>query len=276
MLTFVESISLAGDRAKQNDDACGFTAARAWVIDGATDLHDAPLTFAASDASWLAEHLNRQLHQRGGNDHGATFSEISRGAAATFAATVNGKPYERWQSPIASVLLLRETANGLYGADLGDCRAIALGADGVAQVYGGEPEAAEAESQRAAQQTDADKPLLERTQTLARLRQDRASINRDGAHWTFGLDPACGEHARQWTLQPSRPAHILLMTDGFSALFDRYHVYDAAGLVRAALDKGLQELGRELRTIENADALGSAHPRFKKSDDATALLLRLT
>ena len=54
MLTFIEAISLAGDRAKQNDDACGFARDRAWVIDGATDLHDAPLTGAASDAGWIA------------------------------------------------------------------------------------------------------------------------------------------------------------------------------------------------------------------------------
>ena len=66
------------------------------------------------------------------------------------------------------------------------------------------------------------------------------------------------------------------MTDGFSALTDRYGAYDAPGLVRAALDKGLQELGRELRAIETADAAGARHPRFKPSDDATALLMRLS
>ena len=32
----------------------------------------------------------------------------------------------------------------------------------------------------------------------------------------------------------------------------------------------------ELRAIETADASGSQHPRFKQSDDATAILLRLT
>jgi hypothetical protein len=65
------------------------------------------------------------------------------------------------------------------------------------------------------------------------------------------------------------------MTDGFSALVDRYHAYDAASLVRAAIDKGLHELGRELRAIETADSGGAKHPRFKDSDDATAVLMRL-
>ena len=64
MLTFIEAISLAGDRAKQNDDACGFTGNRAWVIDGATDMHDAPLTGVASDASWIAHFANAYQAER--------------------------------------------------------------------------------------------------------------------------------------------------------------------------------------------------------------------
>ena len=66
------------------------------------------------------------------------------------------------------------------------------------------------------------------------------------------------------------------MTDGFAVLADQYGAYDPAGLVRAAIDKGLEELGRELRAIERADAAGAKHPRFKASDDATALLMPLT
>jgi hypothetical protein len=45
--------------------------------------------------------------------------------------------------------------------------------------------------------------------------------------------------------------------------------------VAAALDKGLAALGDELRAIEAGDATGAKFPRFKKSDDATALLLKL-
>jgi hypothetical protein len=79
-----------------------------------------------------------------------------------------------------------------------------------------------------------------------------------------------------WSFQLARPAYLLLMTDGFAALADRYRAYDAAGLLRAVLDRGLQELAREVRAIETADAGGAKHPRFKASDDATALLMRLT
>ncbi len=275
MLTLVESISLAGDRRKQNDDAFGLSATRAWVLDGATDLHEAPLSGAASDASWIAQTANACLHQLQG-DLRDVVRTASASAADAFHRLLNGRPLERWQSPISSLLIVEETPAGLCGLDLGDSRVFALDAGAAVHAAGGPEEAADAESKLAAQQTDADKPLLRRTATIEMLRRMRAELNHPGASWTFGLDSACADHARTWRFALRRPAHILLMTDGFSALVDRYRAYDAGGLVQAALDAGLQELGRELRAIESADASGALHPRFKASDDATALLLRLT
>lgn len=275
MLTFVEAISLAGDRAKQNDDACGFTGARAWVLDGATDLHDAPLTNAKSDASWIAHFANARLHGAEG-DLTAIVRDASSAAAAAFAHVTKGAAFEKWRSPISSLLLIEATPVGLNGVDLGDSRVFALDANGRAPTAGGVAAAADEEAELAAKQTDVDKPLLQRAATIDMLRAMRAGLNREDSQWTFGLDPACADHARAWSLELSRPAHVLLMTDGFSALTDRYRAYDAAALVRAALGKGLQELGRELRAIEAADAGGRRHPRFKASDDATALLLRLS
>ena len=71
-------------------------------------------------------------------------------------------------------------------------------------------------------------------------------------------------------------AHLLLATDGLLALVSDYGAYDAAGLLQAAKEKGLAALGEELRAIENGDADGNKFARFKKSDDATALLLQVT
>lgn len=277
MLTFIEAISLAGDRAKQNDDACGFVGKRAWVIDGATDMHDAPLTGAASDAGWIAHFANAYLHDAEGGDLVMALRGASAAATETFQRLTQGRAIERWQSPIASVLMIQAHHGEVSGAELGDCRLFALDADGAVQVVGGPGDAGDHESKLAAQQTDAHKPLLQRTQTIDLLRRNRAALNRPGgSHWTFGLDPECADHARTWSLTLKRPTHLLLMTDGFAALTDRYDAYGAGDLVKAALTRGLQELGRELRQIEAADAGGAKHPRFKASDDATALLMRLS
>jgi len=274
MLTFVETISLAGDRAKQNDDACGFAGTRAWVLDGATDLHAAALTGAASDASWIAHFANGCLY----NTDGPLREQVRAASVAAeqaFTALTDGAAFERWQSPIASLLMIEATSDGVRGVDLGDTRVFGLDARGAVFVAGGPDDAIDDETALAAAQPEKDKPLLQRADTIEVLRNMRALANKPGSRWTFGIDPACADHVRAFAWAPARPAHVLLMSDGFAALTDRYRAYEAGALVQAALDKGLQELGRELRAIENQDAASTKHPRFKKSDDATALLMRL-
>jgi len=276
VLTFVEAISLAGDRNKQNDDTLGFQQKSAWVIDGATDLSETPLTKTASDASWIAQVANTSLNAWTYGDLREAVRTASETAASAFSYLTRGQNVERWQLPTASLLMLTENERGLIeGIDLGDCRVFALDANGV-QVVGGHG-GLDDEVKLAAAQPDADKPLLKRKAAIETLRRNRSAINQEGGRfWSFGLHPACADHARTWTIQLKRPAHLLLMTDGFAALSDRYKVYEPAALVKAAISVGLQDLGRELRAIEAADASGSQHPRFKQSDDATAILLRLT
>lgn len=277
MLTLVEAISLAGDRAKQNDDALGFQRNAAWVIDGATDYSDKPVTKTASDASWIAQVASTSLSSWTYGDLREAVRSASESAANAFSYLTRGQDIERWQLPVASLLMLTENGRGeVEGIDLGDCRVFALAADGAVQVAGGAAGGVDDEVKFAASAPDAGKPLLQRTAALAKMREHRAALNRDGGAWTFGLQPACADHARTWTLSVQRPGHLLLMTDGFSALADRYRIYEPAALVRAAAGTGLQDLGRELRAFEIADAAGARHPRFKQSDDATALLLRLT
>ncbi len=69
---------------------------------------------------------------------------------------------------------------------------------------------------------------------------------------------------------------ILLTSDGFSALVDLYGRMDAEELMRAALIRALRRLADVARLIEtHEDPDGILFPRFKLSDDATALLLRV-
>ncbi len=187
-------------------------------------------------------------------------------------------PAEKWKLPICSLLMAAETEHGVSGIDMGDCRCFALDASDRAVELGGPERIQDMESALAAKATkeSGGAALLRHEGTLDMLRRLRAGQNGGGTSWTFCLDPQCADYARTWSLDLVRPAHILFATDGFAALADRYGAYDAAGLVEAAREKGLQELGRELRAIETADAGGTQHPRFKPSDDATAILLRLT
>ncbi len=278
MLTLIDSLSLAGDRAKQNDDTFGAFGRFAWVIDGATDLHGDPLSPAASDASFFAHAFTAGLS--GAAPFAADLDALLQAGMTTAQAawTAHAAPIAHaWQGPTASIVAAAETPAGLFVTDLGDSRIFILDADGGAHAFGGGRDSAkdEAAQVRIVTRGRTERPL-ERQEVIEELRRRRTLANIPGGYWVLGLDDACLQHRREASFPLARPAHALLASDGFSALVDRYEAYDAAGLIRAALTKGLATLGQELRAIEEEDGDGARHPRWKKSDDATALLLRLS
>lgn len=277
MLTVLDAISLAGDRAGQNDDAYGAAPGAAWVIDGATDL-DAPLTPTASDAAWIARAANAYLHAQtdvAAADPVALVAAASTSLRAGFAAYVDPATIPTWRWPLAALLMVQETTDGVRLVDLGDCRLFV--GDGV---FGGREGGKDDENTDAADHAvDTDGARLKSERALAFLRTKRGRAYGPGpdgvVHAPFGIDPRCAASVQARVIKLSRPTHLLLTTDGFAALSDVYGAYTPAALVGAARDKGLAALAMELRAIEGEDAQGIRHPRWKRSDDATALLVRL-
>jgi hypothetical protein len=105
----------------------------------------------------------------------------------------------------------------------------------------------------------------------------RAARNRINSvrNWLFSPDPRAAGHVTHRTAMLEDGALVLIASDGFLALTTDYGAYDMPGLMAAAKSKGLAALGEELRAIEITDPLGEKFSRFKKSDDATAVLLRV-
>jgi len=110
---------------------------------------------------------------------------------------------------------------------------------------------------------------------LPALRTARNRVNSTGADWLFAPDPRCAAHAASKRVEPAPDSLILLATDGFLALISDYDKYTPETLLAAAERQGLTALGEQLRAIEAADPEGRLYPRFKNSDDATALLMRV-
>jgi hypothetical protein len=106
------------------------------------------------------------------------------------------------------------------------------------------------------------------------LRAARNRIN-SGRNWLFSPDPRAAGHVMHRTMALPDGALVLIASDGFLALTTDYAAYDLPGLMAAAKSNGLAALGTELRAIEKTDPLGEKFSRFKKSDDATAVLLRV-
>ena len=303
-LELIESLSLPGDVAKPNEDAFGHDAAAAVVLDGATPLGD-PLMPGNSDAAWIATFGARRIlaHLRDGE--GAR--KALRGALAdtekSFNALRRGDLEDVWQTPCASMMLATLSPSALRNASVatgtspaisadalrgrggeneieflwfGDCAALLKQGDGPVTVIGETLDKKANESQTAAKAAKTNNAAAtDRARHMDVLRARRNRIN-SGDYWLFSPDAGAASHVSRRIVKVQPGAHLLLASDGFLALASDYGAYSADSLMQACLDKGLAALGEELRAIEGGDARGEKFPRFKKSDDATALLLKLS
>jgi hypothetical protein len=276
----LDSLSLPGDPAKPNEDAFGHDPGAAVVLDGATPLGDA-LMPGPSDAAWISQFGARRIlaHLRDGDGARKALRGAMADTQRSFEALRRHEPEDVWQTPCASMMLAVPAEGSIEFLFFGDCAALVKQGDEPVTVVGEAFDKRAVEAQ-GAQKLAREKNLspaagINRPEFLEVLRGARNRINA-GSYWLFSPDVKVASHAERRLVKLAPGATLLLASDGFLALASDYGRYSADSLVTAAMEKGLAALGEELRAIEGDDALGDKFPRFKKSDDATALLLRLT
>jgi serine/threonine protein phosphatase PrpC len=276
----LDCLSLPGDASKPNEDAFGHDAAAAVVLDGATPLGDG-LMPGPSDAAWIAQFGSRRLlaHLRDGEGARKALRATLADTQKSFEALRRHEPEEVWQTPCGSMMLAVPGDGDVEFLWFGDCAALVKQGDAAVTVIGESFDKRAAEAQRA-QKIGKEKNLspaagINRPEFLTVLRAARNRIN-SGENWLFSPDVKAAAHASRRIVKAGPGSTILLASDGLLALASDYGAYNADSLMAAAMDKGLAALGEELRAIEAGDAMGDKFPRFKKSDDATGLLLRVS
>ncbi|MGK6324940.1 hypothetical protein ACMGDM_17900 [Sphingomonas sp. DT-51] len=270
-LGLIQSLSLAGDSATPNDDRAGASARCAWVIDGATDLGAPGLLGDRGGAAWLAATADAAFGAGEAANLETTCARVFATVAERFAAERRRDAAGAWELPSASFAAVQVVADRLAVAWAGDCAILRADAAGEAEWLTPAPDRA-AESAEAAALGEPlggpRSPAMLADRRAARARPGRRVMGTDAAE-----SAAATDHA---TVTVVAGDTLLLMSDGFAALVDSYSVYDAASLTAAVRSRGLASLAEELRAIERADAACRRYPRFKRSDDATALWMRVS
>jgi hypothetical protein len=283
-LRILDSITDRGDPKRPNEDASGGNRTCAFVIDGATGLGESLLPDAPSDAAWLAALAKDCFEElaNGTRSIGDVVRRTNARARAVLDGMLLGDEVPAWQLPVAGFQMIAVANGAIFTHGLGDCRLFMIAADGKitdrTALPGRDEETDGARRAIAAfggltQSAD----MIARPEVRTAIRKRRANYNREGTDvWTLGTEPKAAHHVASEKLDIALPARGLLCTDGFAALVDAYGRYDAATLVDSASRDGLSKLLAELRIVEHReDPDGLAFPRFKKSDDATALLFEI-
>jgi hypothetical protein len=284
MFTVLDRISWPGHPDKPNEDICGVSGDWAWAIDTSIFPGTAPVMPGKSDAAWLAKFADERLSNLApqAEDGAALLRHVMEEARTAYRAVAPAERHEDFLTwPLGAMTLVRRRGNMLDAWTFGDTTAYVRQPDGPVQVLGDAPGLRDFESAKAAElmRQSGSRPtaILDEPVFLAWLGERRERQRRSGIPAALlSLNPDAAARLRHERTPCGDGTVILLASDGFSALVDLYGAMDAAALIDAALTSGLESLVRLAREIETErDPNGTLYPRFKASDDTTALLVRV-
>ena len=138
-LTILASLTNNSRRASANEDAVGFSATAAWVIDGATGVSDKPpLVPGRSDAAWLANQLSSRLacgFTELYADPNRVLTGVQADIEAQFRTLDSAYGSCAADQPSAAFALAALGAGRLHLLGLGDCRILFRRVDGATEEF---------------------------------------------------------------------------------------------------------------------------------------------
>jgi hypothetical protein len=285
-LHILDRITDPGNPDRPNDDKLCEADGLAAVFDGATGIGER-LIFPdlGSDAAWLAalgaDHFARSPSDWEPADFVRQVAQIAR-AAVSAATDLEALPRHAWPTCGFEMARLRDGFVELSG--LGDCSALVSLPAGTVELHCPLPDARGAEVEAARRLLAASGGfgphggIVREGETRAAMRRgrDRHNTPQSGI-WTLGIVEQAADHVSVARFEPQKGMRILLMSDGFSALSDTYLRHSPDAMIDIAGRDGLAHLLAELRHVERVeDPMAERHPRFKRCDDATAILAEIT
>lgn len=265
-----------------NEDRAGAAGDLAWVIDGATDVVDVPLTSYPTDASWIAETLDTQLRDlslAAATDLGQLPAALAPHLESAFQRVAKRQPIGRQEHPSASGLIVRTEGTRLEYVVVGDCSLVLRTPNGTKRVGVDDSDAgdvwvANAVKEIHGQYSDA-LPDKVREHLWPQLRNARTAMNEIDGYGVFSLTPPPRKFVNSASEAVLAGSLVLLATDGLMRLVDVFRRYTIETLLQAASRRGLSSLLMEVRTLESADASCREFPRAKCHDDATGMLVEM-
>jgi hypothetical protein len=280
MFTILDRISWPGSPDRANEDACGASGAWAWVIDTSIFPGTPAIMHERSDAAWLASFASGRLSDLApeAQDGSALIRHVMEEARTAFMAAAPEERQDFLTWPVGAMTLVRHRGGSLDVWTFADTTAFVRRPDGSVLTVGEAPGMRQFEvaaAERLLQASRATPETINRTPEFQAWLAERRQRQSRGPS-LLGLDPSAADRLRHETVPCEEGSTILLTSDGFSALVDLYGVMNAESMMAAALSSGLEPLAQKAREIETQiDPDGRLYPRFKVSDDATALLVRV-
>lgn len=281
-MKLIDKISEPGMPPKNNEDIWGISDTAAWVFDGATGL--LPENMIApdgmTDPRWLVERANEFLNNRADqiNDIKTLYIDTQKYCEDAFNAGKRKDVKDSGEYPSAASIIVKHLGDKIICGSISDCTILIETDDGVDIVPPCPVHKAVDENSIKHMKVEISKGLSlkeARANVTPIILSQRKKANSPGGHSVFSLGTDLTDKVRVKEFSYSPNKHILMMTDGFYSIVEDYFQYDDAGLMKTAIEGGLKPIYNMIRDIEDKDPEGIKYTRMKKSDDATAILIKM-
>ncbi len=270
-------ISMSEDRV--NEDIAYAENNYGWVIDGATGLNKTNLTGSKGDVYWFVNEWNNYLKDNILDKSKDIKEIVSKGMdfiGNKFNKISSTKYPDKVDLPAASIAIIRINNNKVEYFLLGDCTLMVEDNSGKLSII----KQTLLDKLDNIAKAEMNKLMLNEGISFIEARQrinpllikHRLLKNTPEGYWTLGFDKSAVENSLYGYLDLEECKKALLMSDGFSAIFDNYKYMEADNLISIVEKQGLHQVYKTIRLIENEDADVVKFPRFKKSDDSSAVI----
>ena len=252
-----------------------------WIMDGATGLREANFTSDKTDARWFVKAWSEYLKEAFENSNDSLKYIVKNGIGSVkelYLHEVNRENIDKLDLPSASAGIYR-IGEGIFEYLLiGDICLVIEDIEGnIKVIKDTKLEALDNIAVNELRRLIVSNGLSfnearEGIQEI--LLKNRRLKNTDKGYWTLEFDSSALDYCIYDKLPLESISKVLFMTDGFFAIHSSYNYFSIKDLISFVDEKGLEEVYRILRDIEEEDKECYRYPRFKKSDDASAIYIK--
>lgn len=268
--------------AEVNEDIANITESGAWVLDGATGLNGYNLIDDGSDASWYVNWWNNYLINNLKQDKSLVdlIKDGIHNVKYDFLSLASRNEINDLDMPSSSFFVVRwnKDKTKLEYCGLGDCMFIIKNKDGINNFY--DKNLSKFDSNvlsklghvlNTMDVTHADGKLL----IMEDIINNRLKKDKPDGYYILGFNKDSAYHMMQGEINIDGETEIIILSDGFYALFDKYEHMSLNDFIDNVSKGDTSKLYKQLREIEHKDNSARKFPRFKINDDASMVYLKL-
>lgn len=266
-----------------NEDIYGSIDNCCWILDGALPLNNVNVTDHSNDVVWVVEWWNEYLKENLKQMDKSICDILEEGIDAlneVFGKFVDIDSLDKLDRASSAIAILRKNGSTLESYVLGDTGINLMKKSGDLETLVDE-KIEDFDNQvinmifnnRERQDEITYKGYTD--EELEVLRNNRMKMNNEDGYYILEHDRQAIRQGIYKECEASEINEILLMSDGFSAIHNKYNKLSLKDLFHACHNEGLEAVLHQIRQIEKDDLEFQRHKRLRQHDDATAVHIRI-